>query len=82
MLFLPWPVKFRILASFQTIQCQLVVRVEVSFNIKGKAQHQRYKIPNVDAEVGLLLCGCLYVFITLFYRINEIKFVSKVYNSF
>ena len=31
MLFLPWPVKFKILASFQTIQRQLVVRVEISF---------------------------------------------------
>ena len=30
-IFLPWPIKFRILASFQTIQRQLVVRVEVSF---------------------------------------------------
>ena len=31
MLFLPLPVKFGFLASFQTIQHQLVVRVEVPF---------------------------------------------------
>ena len=36
MLFLLCLVKFRILASFQTIQRQLVVRVEVSFNKKTK----------------------------------------------